>query len=128
MLIVIAPASIKTAVLLMWTAFLLSIITSYARVNSSEPGFALPIIYLFMIVYFLLLALIVYQTSRGRNWARITYVVLTLLGWYGTIVEPIMSIKRAPVVGLLSIALIVLGLIAIILLFMPASNLWFKQS
>jgi hypothetical protein len=81
----------------------------------------------------LTLALIYYMIWRGRNWARIIYLILVLLGTPLSLLAVIQLSGHSDFSGsvgahLLYIEIIQIGihLVAVVLLFQRASSHWFK--
>jgi hypothetical protein len=64
--------------------------------------------------------------ADGRNWARIVYLAMVLYGIIMTITIGT-AVQQAPVDVAIRIATHTTNLIAIVLLFTPASNAWFRQ-
>ena len=67
------------------------------------------------------------MTGQGRNWARITFLVLFILG---LLMHPFMlwmEFHRSPMSAYVSIAVIVIQMYAVLLLFRPPARAWFAQ-
>jgi len=73
-------------------------------------------------IYLLLIVMI----SRRRNWARITYRVLFLLGVLPTISTLTPSLSASPLSGFLRLAPFVLQVVALMFLFQQQSSEWFR--
>ncbi|OOG35992.1 hypothetical protein B0E51_18965 [Rhodanobacter sp. C05] len=84
-------------------------------------------VYSILAATFAVSAFFVYKISRGRNWARITYLILMLLGMFKTVPSLVSTIEHAPFSGTLSAADVVAQLVAVALLFTGASNGWFER-
>jgi hypothetical protein len=67
------------------------------------------------------------KISSGRNWARIIFLLLFLFGL--AMALPILhdELIRNPLLGSTSILQDVLQIVALFLLFKPASGVWFKR-
>ena len=65
--------------------------------------------------------------ARGKNWARITFLVLFVGGLPFAITPLLQSLAATPLSGLLGIAQTVLQIVALIFLFQKASSEWFKE-
>ena len=63
--------------------------------------------------------------AKGRNWARITFLVLFILGVPLSISPLLKSLATNPVSGLLGLVQAALQLIALVLLFQKTSSAWF---
>jgi len=77
---------------------------------------------------FLVLAFLIWKISQGKNWARIVYLVLFLLGgvFYFTFVRA--AFGRSTAVALLTILQSLMQLVALILVFVGPAKDWFKPS
>jgi hypothetical protein len=75
------------------------------------------------------LILLIYMIWNGRNWARITFLVLfiicTLL-WF-SIIQTLQILTVTPISGLVDIGGIVIQIIALIFLFQKPSSDWFRE-
>lgn len=75
-------------------------------------------------------AFLIYQLSRGRNWARSSYLVvfiyssLDIPGLFGIVAS---GTAAQRVMGTIDLALSLLELVALIVLFTSPSNEWFRQ-
>ena len=98
-------------------------ILDLARVAAGVPVWftVLTIIVTFGIMIFLIV-----KISAGRNWARITMLVLFLIGLPFSIPLVLQEFSANFFVAILSIAQIILQAIALVFLFQQPSNAWFK--
>ena len=75
-------------------------------------------------------ALLIYKIWKGRNWARITYLVLTLLAilaWFQMAAALPSGVKFVPAVEtLLPLVGTTLDVVALFLLFVPG-RAWFRR-
>jgi membrane-bound ClpP family serine protease len=88
---------------------------------------ALPVVVLTALVGLSVMWLFIYAIGRGRNWARLTFLVLFLLGIPFSVLPLLQSLASNPTSGILGVGQAVLQVIALILLFQPRSSEWFKQ-
>jgi hypothetical protein len=70
--------------------------------------------------------LLIVMMSRGRNWARITYLVLFLLGFIPETLSLVRSFSATPFFSLLGIVQAALQITALVFLFHRESSAWFK--
>lgn len=68
------------------------------------------------------------KIAAGRNWARITFAILVLLGSILSITSNRELFDIAPVSSMIGMLLNVLQLTALVLLYLPASRPWFKAA
>lgn len=79
------------------------------------------------LVVFGLTWLLIFLISRRRNWARIVYVVLFLLGTPLSVKPLIASLVATPVSGLLGLGQAAAQVVAIVMLFRGEARAWFKK-
>jgi len=91
---------------------------------SSETSVAFTLITLIFTFAFLFFLII--KIAGGRNWARIVFLIFFLLGIPLAIPIVLDEVKRNLFLGSLSFIQIILQVIALALMFMKNSNLWFK--
>jgi hypothetical protein len=80
------------------------------------------------VAVFAFMGLLVFMIGRGRNWARIVFLVLFVLGTPLTAKPPIDSLTATPISGVLGIAQIVMQVVAMLLLFRSDGNEWLKKA
>jgi hypothetical protein len=85
-------------------------------------GTAITMAFTFAIMFFL-----AYKIWRGRNWSRIIFSVLFILGIYPAILLMPAEAERSIAVVIGSVIQTTMQVAAIILMYMPASNNWFKS-
>jgi hypothetical protein len=69
--------------------------------------------------------LFIYMIGKGRNWARITYLVLFILDWTAFLPE-MQTLLTNPISRLLAIGETVMEIIAFVFLFQKQSSDWFR--
>ena len=121
------PEEVIWAMRLLWTSFAVGIIATLAQNFLRSPLFFLV---LTSGIPYLILGWILFKIGRGRHWARVTYLVLWMLGivytgyfWkhYAAFFDGKHSMAAARVV-----TETLLDLVGLCLLFMPRANRWFK--
>jgi len=120
------PSKVASAVKLLYVTLgigiIRSIIESSRYAEASSVGFVLFITF----GSFGIMWLLIYMTGKGRNWARITFLVLFLLGVPLSILPMIQSLTYDPISGVLGLAQVVMQIVAIVFLFQGESSAWFK--
>jgi hypothetical protein len=71
---------------------------------------------------------LVAMIGRRRNWARITFLVLFVLGLLPSALPLIRSFWSSPVSGLLGLSQVVLQMVAIVFLFQHDASVWFRRA
>jgi len=74
-----------------------------------------------------IMALFIYLIGTGRNWVRITFLVLVIAGIPFSVQPLLQSLAANPVSGALGIGQAVLQIIALVLLYQKPSSDWFRQ-
>lgn len=141
-----APASVQTAVKLIWAGVAVSLLSSILSFiwlddivdqaienagagmtldrDAARTGAVIGIVFAF-IIGVALAAMFAYFIGKGANWARIVYTVLGVLG----LLFGLMGIGGQPAVLLvLSLVGVVLTIATIVFLFRPDSNAYFKKA
>jgi hypothetical protein len=122
------PRSVGTAVTLLWVSLAVGIAKvalDFAHLRAMAPlGFTLFV----LVATFAVLILLVLKIAAGRNWARITFLILFIIGTVPTLPVVRDELERAPLVGGLSILQILLQIWALVLLFTRPGSAWFRKA
>lgn len=120
------PVEVTRAVQLLYASLgigLVKSIVDFGRISSqSSVGLTLFI----MLVTFGLLFFFIWKISDGRNWARIVFLVLFLLGLPFSVPLYLEEFGRNIFLGSLSVIQVLIQLIATYLMFKKSSSLWFR--
>jgi membrane-bound ClpP family serine protease len=74
-----------------------------------------------------ILWLFIYMIGRGRNWARIAFLVLFIIGIPLSVLPLLQSLSASPISGLLGIAQTAIQVVALVFLFQKPSSDWFRD-
>ena len=74
------------------------------------------------------MAFLIVMTGRGRNWARVTLLILFLVGVLPSILPLVRFFAVHPISGFLGLAQLVLQIVALIFLFQEESSQWFSAT
>ena len=118
------PGNVGTAVKLLYITLGIGVARSIATVQIASPGFVMFITFFTVSV----LGLLIHMIGKGRNWARITLLVLFIIGIPFTIPLLLQSLAINPVSGLLDVGQTVIQIIALVFLFQKPSSTWFKET
>jgi hypothetical protein len=69
----------------------------------------------------------IHKIWKGRDWARITFLVLYIIGIPFAVFTLLQPLMDRPFYGVLGIGQAVLQLVALVFLFQKSSSEWFKQ-
>ncbi len=121
------PPRVGTAVKLLYITLgigvLRSIMEASMYAEMASPAFVMLIMFFVLgIMWFF-----IFMIGKGRNWARITLLVLFIIGipfigllqWQSSVANPIS--------GLLGIAQIIMLIVALVFLFQKPSSDWFRE-
>jgi hypothetical protein len=119
------PVQVRVAVWLLWIMTALAIPTMYfAYERARSPGEAIVLMFLMSIVL-MLAGFLNIQISRGRNWARIVFLIVFAL----TVLSMTLPDEGPPVSAVesaISAISLVIDIIAAYLLFSWPGSLWFR--
>ena len=111
------PREVGTAVTLIYITFGIGLLRA---IMGGAPV-------LLTLVFIGIMYLFVFQIGKGRNWARITFLVLTILGLPFSVHSLTQTFTANPVSGLLEIGQIVMQIIALVFLFQRPASDWFRE-
>ena len=121
------PIHIKRAVISIIFALVVSFIKlgiDYDYISAVAP---IKFTIIGLVFTVLILMFLAYKIWTGRNWARIIFTVFFVIGIYPALLLLPLEADRNVVVLLASILQILLQIVAIIYMFLPLSNAWFKS-
>jgi hypothetical protein len=121
------PVQVKAAVILLWLTLGVGLIRSATNLQALHlQGYALFGVALIFSISVSLVGLWTYRISRGGRWARLTYGLMVTMGVLGYLLG---FVKSPPAVHLNFLLLAfqsVLQMSAVVLLFTPPANRWFR--
>ena len=121
--VVKSPRPVRVAVGLLWASMALGVINGIIDFPSGSRSF----MYVVAVVVFAVQALLFFNIAAGRNWARITFLVLFLLGAMMSL--PLflpMFVFAPPAAALLVLLMTFLQAYALVLLFTQPGSGWFR--
>lgn len=121
------PQPVVTAVNLLWASLAVGVVKmlmDFSNLSGVAPAAFTNFILIFT---FALIAFLVFKISSGRNWARITFLVMFIIGVLPTLPIVLDEFSRSAVVGALSVAQIGLQVFALFLLFTQPGSNWFRK-
>jgi hypothetical protein len=122
------PSQVRLAVNLVWISFVIGFLTIPFRWNSVQPRPSVPGILTDFFFSFGLLAILLYKISEGRNWARVLFLVLEILGTIligGVLISGLVHLSRSALA--VSVVQGLLQAWACVLLFTRPSGKYFTQ-
>ena len=123
-----APKSVKIASYMIYLSIIIGIINSvlYETLGNQEM-LSNPKSLIVGIVVFLIIGVIGFQIGRGKNWARIVLLILTVIGIVGLPAIIVDDFLLHPAIGILSIVQTLIQLYVVIILFSGNSKRWFNR-
>jgi hypothetical protein len=119
------PPEIRRATNLLWVSLAVGLVKTSlqwpylaARASIAFTGFIL--VFTLAIVGFL-----VWKIGQGRNWARIVFLVFSVLGFLPFLFVLRSEFARSPALGTLSVLQVGLQLFALLLIFTSPGKEWF---
>lgn len=122
------PNRVRNAVALLWVSLALGLLVSVIAPAPATSAASPVLVYSIILITTLLLAFLVYKIGQGRNWARIIFVVMTVIG-----LVPYMSalseiFNRSALGGAISTAQTIMQVVAIYFLLSKPGALWFRKA
>ncbi len=124
------PGKVSTAVTLMYVSLaigLLQFAIGFPHWREEHPYIPVPVMLFTPLAVYCFLWFLIYKTGRGRNWARITNLVLFILGVPISLAAVLQSSGAAQMSELIGVAAGILNAIALVFLFQAPSSEWFRQ-
>lgn len=123
------PPQVRRAVIVLWVALLASIGIMLVTLDPAELGVdaeMAPLFWPFAVGSYVVNVVLVYLTSRRRNWARIVLLVLTVIG-FALMVSPFNELPQSWASWTTDILLAALDLVAMYWLFTGPGAAWFSK-
>jgi len=79
------------------------------------------------IFVFAFMVLLIFKIGKGRNWARVTFLILFVIGIPLSVPVLLLTFSKNPFFGIINIIQILLQLAAMVLLFQKRSSDWYKN-
>jgi len=117
------PSQVLLAVRLLWASLGLGIVTSAIMRPHLPPGRETLFI---QVATFALLGWLTYKIWAGRNWARITFLVLWVLGFIPAVPILLRTFGVSPLAGSINLVQSLLQIVALYLVFTNPGRSWFK--
>jgi hypothetical protein len=125
--IVERPREATRAVQLISASFIIGGIRAVFELAHKVSGASFFVAILLLIAFFSICFFLVSKIAAGRNWARIVFLVLMLIGLPFAILGYIQELRTSLLGGSISIIMAILQLLGTYLLFTTKSNLWFRS-
>ena len=115
--------AVKLLYMMLGIGLLRSIMEARMHAQMESPQFVMFV----TLVVILTLCFLIHMIGIGRNWARITYLVLFIIGIPFSISPLLQSLSASPFSGLLGITQAAIQIVALFFLFQTSSSEWFRE-
>ena len=121
------PSQVVQATVILWVSLGIRIVTSLLNWETRMFIASTGVGFFFFVGTFTLMALIIYNISMGRNWARITFLVLLVSGAALYFPSLIIMFGHSPLIGSLSVLATIFEFVALFLIFATSGAEWFRR-
>jgi hypothetical protein len=121
------PKRVTTGVQFLFASLALGVIVAAISVARNTSGTAMVGALIFALMFFALSFLLVWRIAAGKNWARILWLVLVLIGTPLALRNYVAMLKVNALSSSLSIFISILQLLGTYLLITGSSNSWFRK-
>ena len=121
------PAIVSKAVKLLYATLGIGVL--YAVLKFQALAQHMPVLYILFVwaVVFGAMGFLIHEIGARQNWARVVSLIVFIAGLPFAIPPLLHSLIVAPVYGLLGLLQILGLVIALVMLFLGASNEWFRE-
>lgn len=121
------PSQIRTAVNLLWVSLAIGFAKSFIDMQHLSAQASSAFTNFILVFVIAVMALLIVSISKGKNWARIIFLVLFVLGSLPAVPLVLGEFTRSPLLGAFSIVQIAIQIFALYLLFTKPGSRWFKK-
>jgi hypothetical protein len=121
------PRQVVLAVQLLWAMLALGAVNSAVQWPRLTESVSLGMVLSVQLVTLAVIGGLTIMISRGRNWARIVYLVLFLIGVPGFVVQMPGLFAYSVLAGLLSAAQGLAQVVAMLLVFTEPGRRWYRR-
>lgn len=122
------PVEVSRAVNCLWASLALGSVKALVDMQHLSSQAAPAFTNVILVSVIAISTLLIYKTGQGKNWARITYLVLMVLGSLPSVPLLMAEFGRSPVLGAFGIIQVGLQIFALWLLFTSPGKAWFKPA
>ena len=121
------PRSVTVALYLLWASLAITVVRFAVGYGALAPGTNLQLTLAVIIGTLVVYVFLIFMMSYGRNWARIVFLVLFLAGLVPSLPTLLANFGQSAVVGVGSLADLVLQAWALFLMFTSPGSAWFRK-
>lgn len=124
------PDSVSNALILLWISLGIGVLNSIINFSNSvnlAQGYGSGFVIFTILFTLAFMAFFIYMIGKGKNWARITFLVLFIIGIPFSVLPAIVLLVTNPISAMFTAGITILQLIALIFLFQKSSSDWFHS-
>lgn len=122
------PKKVKQAEYLVYFTLVIGLIKSALyEILTSQKMLTEPKALIIGIITIIIIAFFGFEIGKGKNWARITFLVLFIIAIIACPFSLINEFKSSPIIGIVYIIEMLIQLYIVIILFTGESKEWFKK-
>ncbi len=122
------PTQIHKATMLLWASLAVGLLIGLIDSNTALKSASIFFVVSGVAIIMLLEIWLIYKIRKGRNWARITCLVLFIFVRVPYVPELLLMFDRSVIVGGLSSAHVIMEVVGLYLVFSKPGSLWFKNA
>lgn len=123
------PKKIKQAAILVYVSLLVGLIKSILyETMTNQKMLSDPKSLTIGIVAIIIIGFFGYKIGQGKNWARITLLVLFIIGMLSFPFIILNEFQMSPIIGVVSSVQMLIQLYVLVILFTGQSKEWFKKT
>jgi uncharacterized membrane protein HdeD (DUF308 family) len=122
------PAIVSLAVMLLYSSLGIGVLISILQYRQVAQKTSIGFVLFICSAVFTVMWFFIHKISKGRNWARVVFVVLFVLGiplWVGPMMD---AFATNSIIGMLIITQALIQFIAIAILIQKSSSEWFHHA
>jgi hypothetical protein len=121
------PAIISNVVKLLYATLGIGVLRAVLEFQTLVQQTSVIFILFIWAVVFGVMWFLIHKIGSRRNWARITFLILFIVGLPFSVLPLLQSLSATPVSGLIGILQVVGQIVALVMLFQGTSNAWFRK-
>ncbi|NBF02207.1 hypothetical protein GV819_07865 [Pseudomonas sp. Fl5BN2] len=123
------PVEVSKAIYCVLASFALGVVKTLLNLSYiKEQGIPVLTAIVVIVLITAFASFLLYKIHTGKNWARIVFMVMVVVGFLPFFPEIMAEFGRSPLIGSLSVIQALLQVIAVWLLFFTPGKTWFKPA
>lgn len=122
------PGSVQLGTTLLWIGWISGVILTQLLLGTFSLFLGISLLGIGVLIGYLVPTFFIYMISGGRNWARITYLVICISSLLGSGGLAVAVLRDFPLFALATLGARACEVAGLALLFTPSSNEWFREA